>query len=293
MSTLGRTELTVVDFTLVLTVVCALVGTLVAPALLYVGFIGLFIIWGLSVYWAFSLRHFLSAQLYRKQALGEGLVAIGLASFNAWNLVFYGVQGNIHPSTIESDISLSAIMLSIVLAFYWIDSSVLAARKSDPLYRDVFHWSKVRLVIWAMVVGSVLLFCSLAVVAPSFLIQGSVTTGSPTVLFLVLFFTALICTFGLGLVLLLVSGRRSRDQTLRRNLEWFALLAVSVLVFFVLDSATGNGSPGTLSSFFGGGDSLSMVFISASYCIYRSVKSLAPVNRLAGKDVGTAERSTQ
>jgi hypothetical protein len=273
---------------LALTIIFALIGTLVAPVLLYLGFIGLLIIWGLSVYWALDLRRLLSAHLYRNQALGEGFVAIGWASFNASNFIIFGVQGKGQLSSTESFLSAAVSVLAFVLTFYWIDSSVLAARKSDPLFRDTFHWRKVRLAIWPVLIVSALLLLVLGVAATSLLIQGSFQTGRPTILFGALLFTEIICTFGVGLPLLLVAGRRSKDQTLRGNLGWFALLAASVLVLFGLGSATGNGSPGTLSSFFNSGNSPSLTFILVSYCVYRSVKSLAPINRLPGSSAKLA-----
>jgi len=265
----NKTETVVVYLTLAAAITCTIsFGILANNAILYVfsiAFIMLF--WGYSIYWAFDLRRLLSAQLYRNQALGEGLIAVGWLSF--------GVSTSVTLETLSS----VTLVLALATTFYFIDSSVLAARKSDPLYRNTFHWRQLRFVIWPIIAISLFALLVIGVVAPSFF--GS--QGGPT-WFTILTFIPVFGTLVSAVVLLPFSGRRSRDQTLRKNLEWFGLFGASFMVL----TALGLSAAGSLSVVF-----FSLAFEVGGYCIYRSTKSLAPLNRLPEMKVGAAPIGTE
>src|SRR3989442_4997392 len=78
-------------------------------------------------YSATAIRRTMAAGLYKRQALGVGLIAFAFTAnyltnfLNNDNLVLLG--GVIFDA------------MALVL-LYWVDSSILAARLSDPLVRD-------------------------------------------------------------------------------------------------------------------------------------------------------------
>ena len=262
-----RIETAIVYVTWFATIVSYVIGALLVPPLLYVGAVGLLLMWGYSIYWALNLRRHLSAQVYRNQALGAGLIAFGWASYNVLNFIASGVSGQGSGGDVGF-VSALAFFFSLLLTFYWIDSSALAARKSDPLYRNSFHWREVRLAMWPIVAGATIALVLIALADPSLLFPSS---GNATLLFSALILTAIFGVFGAGLLVLPVVGRRSRDQVLRRNLEWFGLFAASFALFFVLIVLSSGTTNFILSS---------MTYVVGSYCVYRGTRSLAPINRL-------------
>src|SRR5208282_2621530 len=88
-------------------------------------------IYSYAAYWAFSIRHALAVRLYRRQAFGIGFIILAIwFTMGAFVLV---PSTNLKLYTALTDPSF--YFLFIVL-FYWIDASVLATRRSDPLLRD-------------------------------------------------------------------------------------------------------------------------------------------------------------
>jgi hypothetical protein len=263
---LDKTETVVVHLTWFAAIASAIVGVSANSAVLLDGSLALTVLmWGYSVYWALNLRRLLSAQLYRNQALGAGLIAIAWACFDLVATEGYTNSGRV---------VLTALAIVLVMTFYFIDSSVLAARKSDPLYRNTFHWRQLRFVVWPVIAISLLVLLVLALVSPSFLLDvvgNQPPVGAMAALAIILVFVPFFGTFGSALVLLPVSGRRSRDQTLRKNLEWFGLFGATIIGFLIMALLTDNQV-----SFY-------LLFVVGSYCLYRSTKSLAPLNRLSPK----------
>jgi len=264
-----KTETWVVNLTLAAALACGVMGTFVSLTLLYIGLAFTVLMWSYSVYWALDLRRLLSAPLYRNQALGAGLVSTAFASLNC---AIYGGQN----TSLVGNLQLIVIGYTFLITFYWVDSSVLAARKTDPLYRDTLHWRKVRLAVWPVIFVTALALPGLSIVYPSSLLQGEGVTW----LFVILVFTPIIGAFGSGLILLPIAGRRSRDEALRKNLEWFGLFGASFILFAILNILSpGESEPGGGLAFF----FLVLAFVAGSYCLYRSTKSLAPLNRLPSK----------
>ena len=100
------------------------------------------------LYVALKVRQSLAVGQYRRHALGIGIVAI----------VFVADQvSNFFPALntgIWNYLGLATFAAFALGLLYWVDSSVLAARRSDPLYRDTFHWSKLRWVAWGASVAA-------------------------------------------------------------------------------------------------------------------------------------------
>ena len=216
------------------------------------------LMWGYSVFWAFSIRHLLSVRFYRDQALGVGLVAIGWAAFNYSFLL----SNNVIPNL--------AFAVASLLSFYWIDASILAGRKSDPLYRNTLHWRELRRMLWPVVVAAVgIELVGLLFAPPDFaIIISSGIVAKPPVVPLALLLVMFLTVFVPGPVYLLASAFRSRDPTFRKNLQWFGLFAASFSILLSVAVASGQSTI------------IALAYIAGTYCLYRSAKSLAPINRL-------------
>src|ERR1700733_5624912 len=90
-----------------------------------------------GAYWAFEIRRALAIRLYRSQALGIGLLAVsvGLAQLYYTGSIFYGWP---------PELTFASILFFAFALFYWTNTSIRAARLSDPLLRDTFRWTRLR-----------------------------------------------------------------------------------------------------------------------------------------------------
>ena len=204
-------------------------------------------------YWALIIRRALAVQSYRNQALGVALIALfqGVTTIG-----FAGTEGASGRTPLDL-LALGANTILFLFVFYWIDASVLAAKRSDPLLRDTLHWRSLRLVLWPLIIS----FAAAAVVS-NFSLPFNI-----------------ILTLVAGAASLPVAARRSRDPTMRRHLIWFGLYAAFLLAFFFNLGGLLNVSIGSPASFVFLGIG-SLMYFAASYCLYRSAVSLAPLRQL-------------
>ncbi|MDA4121443.1 MAG: hypothetical protein OK404_03440 [Thaumarchaeota archaeon] len=182
------------------------------------------------------------------QALGIALVSVGF-------LVF----GILFSTGFTYDLALLVIL-------YWLDSSVLAARRSDPLLRNTLHWTRLRIVVWTLSLTGFGVSAFLVIINRDIAYFPSDTVGS----FLVTFpdFAVPI----LALVLLPLVARRSKNPALRSHVTWFG--AFAVLQFTAILSAQFLGP----AMYFVG-------FVFGGYCLFRSSRSLVPMNRLEAMEL--------
>jgi hypothetical protein len=103
-----------------------------------------------TAFWAFNIRRAQTARIYRNQALGMGFVALVWIIFSLAAIL---------PSSILTPtagaIGFCFIMLGL---FYWVDASIIAARRSDPLLRDTLRWSELRTYLWGLLLVLTSLF---------------------------------------------------------------------------------------------------------------------------------------
>jgi len=209
---------------------------------LVIGIVFLAIIFLYPCFWAIRIRSALAVQLYRNQALGISLISAFL---------IFGTIDN--TGTIYS--------LAILLVFYWIDVSMAAARRSDPLLRDPIHWRSLRLVLWPIV--GVGLFAS---DVSYFYVVGGVI-GELTGLIEVIAYIAIpIC----GVALFAVASRRTRDSNLKHQIEWLGLFAI--IQFATILAASVNSILG--ATYFIG-------FAIGGFFLYKSARALAPLNHFS------------
>ncbi|MDA4127284.1 MAG: hypothetical protein OK452_08825 [Thaumarchaeota archaeon] len=229
-----------------------------------------------AAYWTLSIRHALAVPLYKRQALGIGFVILAL-----WGtLGAFVVLPSGQPSPLVAFESFLAFYLLFIVLFYWIDASVLTSRRSDPLLRDTLYWSRIRIPLWVVIITTTLIpFTLLGYIGITsdttiFNQLGAGTFGGPAISFalnVIINFPVVIPI--LGIVYLPIIAIRSKwDRSLRRHFEWFALAPLALLwIFFGPFSGT-NSLAGDASN--------GLVLAIAGYALYRSARSLAPINRL-------------
>jgi hypothetical protein len=234
------------------------------------------IIFGYAAFWAFTIRRVLPVKLHRNHAMGVVIVALG---WGLLDIVDYFVNASVWE---VPWIFLTLFGLFIVM-FYWIDSAVLSARRADPLLRDSAHWKSVRRPLWAAIV-----------ILVAFAI-GSSVAGYPGYggIFIIPF--VLVGISG-GLVLP-IAARRSKDMVFNKHLRWFGVFSVLAVGWFFLSIAATAGtamnpttllnSPLSVANYYAI-DLVNIIGLTgAGYCLYKSARSLAPLNRLSTEEART------
>jgi len=223
-----------------------------------------------AVYWVSEIRSALAVRLYRNQALGVGLVAasVSIASLYGTGFYFYGGP---------PEIGFALVQLATVTLYYWTDASVRAARRVDPLLRDTFHWSRLRLLLSALIIVA-LIYVWASVTYD--VLNGYTVGATPTgVVLTILVYVPVSVPLIAAAAVLPIVGLRSKDPVLRRHLLWFGLFAVSLGVITVgLGSQLANPLWALLAEDLG--------VVVGGYCLYRSARSLVPLNKLAPSGQG-------
>jgi len=172
--------------------------------------------------------------------------------------------------------NLPVISLALVL-FAFVDATVPVARRSDPRLRDVLHWGRARIIAWGALI--------LLEIAGAYEQVASSNTGSNAVLGLLLLVV-------IGAPPMLIGARRSMDPNLRGSLKWFALALLSIVglplvTFGELEVGLPPTSVGPLVY---GQIPYNLVALLFGYLLYRSARSLAPINRLQAVEPEKATR---
>ena len=237
-----------------------------------------------AIYTAFGIRHAFSVRLYRRQALGIGLIALVLLTNFVNNFVLSYFPPN-HPTDIAVTnlgvLGLPTFILFFAVLFYWIDASVLVAIKSDPLQRDTLRWRGVRLVLRLLIYGSAVLvigtflFAAIFVAVPSG--GASASSGGAPAFLAPSEFLLLLGVPVAGVVLLPISARRTKDPLLKKQLYWFGLFAL----FYILNSFITGSMSNPVQVLF----SNYAFNVITAFCLYRSAKSLVPLYNFSEEKV--------
>jgi hypothetical protein len=234
-------------------------GSIVSPAIaLY------------AAYWAFSIRRALVGRIYRNHALWLGAVCVLFA------VVGFGTN-SLNP-IINAIAGISLFVVFPVL-FAFIDTTVRVARRSDPLLRGILRWEKLRMVVWAEL-AVLEAFFVFSVVVP---VAGSSDLGNLLWAILASF------PFATGGPALLIGARRSRDVVLRQSMKWMGValltLIVSLVQSSILSIIPGISPYDAVYSYPAlPGAAITIVGV---YALYRSARSLAPINRLQAVELET------
>jgi len=224
-----------------------------------------------AAYWAFAIRRALVGRMYRNHALWLGAIGVLLAGTG---FITYSND----PVFVYAVSIFYGATFVVFLAF--IDSTVRVARRSDPLLRSVLHWEKLRLLLWVDVGGLVVLNM-IPAVNPSFAssVAGQVAgTLGWTTLGAILFVP--------GAAALIVGTRRSRDPLVRESLKWLGVvlsMAVVLLLFYAIEGFVFGISQFDIYYSYPALP-IAVPYILMAYALYRSARSLAPMNRLQAKE---------
>lgn len=220
-------------------------------------------IFSYGAYWAFQVRSALVSRLYRNRALWVGAVGTFLALLVLSDIII-GSLNSVDPYLSLFQFSIG--YLGAALTFAWVDTTLILARKSDPLQRNTLHWSKLRIVVW--------LGLTLAIaggLASAILTRANyfMTPTGPQGAFLYGPYGG----YAIFSVPALIKSRgRAGDIVLRRHLRWLTLF---VVVLFFTSSLINNPSssiPRTIGAF---------LLIVDAYCLYKAARSLAPLSHVS------------
>jgi hypothetical protein len=228
-----------------------------------------------AAYWAFGVRRALAGKIYRNHALWLGVVAIAAA--------LYGFLTYSTNLSIQEAIGLIVSAL-ILFVFAFIDTTMPVLRRSDPLLRNILRWDRLRIALW----------CDVALAGAltylSYLYYYNLSTGvspsNPVIGFIESVGWSIPATiaFGISAAALVIGTRRSADPVLKTSLKWLGV----VLIFFVLNNivTTVEGfifTNITQFEFFYSYYAIpaGLLEIASAYCLYRSAKSLVPINRIS------------
>jgi len=246
-----------------------------------------------AAYWAFAIRRRLRGRIYRNQALWLGVLGILVAIPTAFTLSTNNSLINVLATFYDTG------SLQILIAFAFIGSTIPVVRRSDPLLRSILHWKKVRIGLWSVLAFETILTIYMSIYLPtcwtedvaqfSSCIETSFAMSDPGWLGAILgrfggdYLLIMLFCLVLGGVVLLIGGRRSRDMVLHESVKWLGVglvcLGVGAALVIWIENPILN-----LSSYYQtysyGAVPWNAVFLLMDYAIYRSARSLAPLNRL-------------
>lgn len=242
--------------------------------------IGVILSYAYIAYAALMIRKALMVGQHRRQAFGVGF----LAAVFALNQVAY---------YIPEDGAWGLLGLGIFAVFalgllYWVDTSVLAARRSDPLYRDTLRWSLLRRGIWAVsMAGLIGAFALSLAIPPNASFQPPVWLD---VAFTVAFFFPIYAAAVSGVIVMPMAARRSRDLVFRRHLEF-------LFVFIAIQLALAGGV-GQLFQSSNGTTALSNIIDGVALVIglpplFLRVKKLVPLYRFSDEGASIGNGSSE
>jgi hypothetical protein len=227
-------------------------------------------VFGLAGYSALAIRRNLSIGALRRQASGMVIVAVA-AGYYPLNFAI-----STFIPQLQNFGFYYFVFVAPITIFFWVDASILAVRRSDPFFRDSFHWSRVRVLFWALIAipssFNVVVFGILGNIFPAilnffystgllFAIPGAPTTLPQYLFAFVFLLMPAFLAVGTGPVLLPLIFRKAKDLTLRRHLKWFGGFAILFALGFPLFP-------------------INLQFVALAvggYFLYRSVLSLVPI----------------
>jgi len=217
-----------------------------------------------GAYWTFTIRRALAIPAYRSHAMWLGFISI-LAALTT-------------PITYTNNPTISLFITIFYAAFAafmlaWIDATITIVRRSDPRLRSILRWESLRYVVWAIFVLAIVLL-SYSIVSQNFSPTSNAVGFATGLVIIIPFIT--------GAPTLLTGARRSRDPILRGSLKWIGLCLLSVLGGSIVSAVVKSFGVSLYDQFYSiYAFPVDLVIILAAYCLYRSTRSLAPINRLS------------
>jgi hypothetical protein len=227
-----------------------------------------------AAYWALSIRRALVGRIYRNHALWLGTLCI---------LLTVGHAGNTSTNSIINLAGGISFIILFPVLFAFIDTTVRVARRSDPLLRTILRWEKLRIVIWADLVGLE------AVIIATIANQAFGSSDLGNLLWTILIFFPFIA----GGSALLIGARRSGDAVLRRSVKWLGAALLLAIVNMLVTSIVSNIPSVSQFDFDYSYPALpgAAATIVSYYALYRSARSLASLNRITSLEPVTVSPS--
>ena len=160
---------------------------------------------------AFEASRVLVSRAHRSRALGVLVLGILTIPFEVAVLVYY-----FGPSGLTTEYLLSAafaIAFNIV-AFFFLNGTIMVAQAMDFFHRDTFRWGKTNTFLLGLLMVS---------------IAGTLFSPVDGILFNVVW----VGIFGYGAIVLVATGLRVRDRAMRTHMKWIGLFAVVLSVSFL------------------------------------------------------------
>ena len=262
------------------------------PALAALSYIAVAAIGLRATYWAFAIRRRLMGRIYRDHALWLGVVALMIAIPESIPL-----PSN-NPFLNSLSVFYTYFPWEAIIAFAFIDSTIPLMRRSDPLLRGILHWKKLRLGLWILFAITTVLGLYVTGQSPTcWLVDdalacasygGSNSSWLQAAIWTLGYFPggyfmlAAVLPLMVGAVALLIGARRSRDMVLRDSVKWLGVGLLALCLGLVLvggvDSMLNLSNYYTTYSY--GAVPWEAAFFILGYALYRSARSLAPLNRL-------------
>jgi len=258
------------------------------PALADLSYIAAAVVFIYGTYWAFAIRRALAGRIYRSQALWLG--ALFIAGLIASDGVLLPSSSNAILTAFVRFLAYGPWPILVVFAF--LDSTVPVLRRSDPLLRSILHWKRLRIGIWTVLAFITIFAVYVSIYLPacfsiantpaciSSAMNNSGSLGAVLGFWGGLYWVDASLVMILGAAALLIGARRSSDRVLRQSVLWLGvgLLCVPGLVLVsVVEGIMGVSYYDMIYSY--GIVPWNAVAILLGYALYRSARSLAPLNR--------------
>jgi hypothetical protein len=259
------------------------------PALADVSYITAAAVFIYGAYWAFTIRRALVGRVYRNQALWLG--ALLLTGLIASDGVLFPTTNNPFVMAIVRFLAYGPWPILVVFAF--LDSTIPVLRRSDPLFRSILHWRKLRIAIWCVLAFTTIFASYASIYLPACFSTANTPACVNSAMSNSNWASAVLGFWGglfwvdaslvliLGAVGLLIGAKRSSDAVLRQSLKWLGvgLLCVPGLVLVsTVEAILGVSYYDMIYSY--GILPWNALAILLGYALYRSARSLAPLNRL-------------
>jgi hypothetical protein len=262
------------------------------PALAGFSYVAAALVFVYGAYWAFAIRRALVGRIYRNQALWLG--ALSIAALIASDSVLLPLSGNWLVTAIVRFLAYGSWPGLVVFAF--LNSAIPVLRRSDPLLRSVLRWKILRIGILLVLAFTTIFAIYVSIYLPTCLstsntpacvssgMRNSGWVGAGLGFWGGYYWVDASLVLALGAAALLIGARRSSDTVLRKSLKWLGvgLLCIPCLVLVsVIEGIIGISYYDMIYSY--GIVPWNAVAILLGYALYRSARSLAPLNRLPAR----------
>lgn len=228
----------------------------------------------LGGYRAFKIRRALAQPIYRSRALWLSLMAVLFIITLISDLIPY-------PNTTDF---VTAILITLgfnlpyfvfaFMMFVSVDRTILVAIDMDLLQRKTLQWQRLRLLLYAIVLGSI----ALILIANPFLFL--VNTPAWATIADLVFYPIYLIPLIIATVALFLSARRSLEKTMGRFAARFGVAVAFFQIDFILFNYV-------YYFFFNAELQLAddLIIMAAAYLLYRAIISLTPLGKVKPLEV--------